>query len=92
MTALDALDAACDTLAGLPVNRMTRHELEAVLHRLDALRTQVDNIDRRLVGRLISEGPPNRFGSASWAEVLARRLRISQAEAQRRVTAAMHAA
>jgi len=44
-----------------------------------------------LIGQLIAQGDPAVFGGASWADVLSRRLRISPAEAQRRIAEASSA-
>jgi Domain of unknown function (DUF222) len=92
IAAFDAVDAAYDTLLALPWHRMTRHEKQGLLDRLDKLNKQLTAMDRRLLGRLISEGKPTQFGGASWAEVLAKRLRISQGEAQRRIAEAIYGA
>ena len=88
----DAIGAAHRALAAMPVHAMTRREAEEVLRELDELQKLADGVERRLVGRLISDGSPTRFGASTWAEVLARRLRISHGEAQRRIAAAVHAA
>src|ERR1700754_3631180 len=90
IAALDAVDAAYNRLLGLPLHTLTRSERVQLLQRLDALGKELAAFDRRLVGRLITEAAPAQFGGASWPEVLSGRLRISQAEAERRVAAAMH--
>ncbi|MBO0679861.1 DUF222 domain-containing protein [Mycolicibacterium sp. S2-37] len=84
----DAVDAFYGTLAALPVGALNRAEAQALLERLDRLEGQLAATDRRILGRLIAQGTPAQFGGRTWAEVLAQRLRISQAEAQRRIAAA----
>jgi hypothetical protein len=88
--ALDAVDAAHRRLLALPLQSLTRSERIELLKRIDALGQRLVAFDRRLIGRLITEGAPAQFGGASWPEVLSRRLRISQAEAERRVAAAVY--
>lgn len=90
IAALDSVDAAYNRLLGLPLHTLTRSERVQLLQRLDALGKQLVAFDRRLLGRLITEGAPAQFGGATWAEVLSRRLRISQAEAERRLAAAAY--
>jgi hypothetical protein len=91
-TLLDRLDAADRSLAALPLSDMTPRELEEVLRRLDRSIAMADELQQRLLGRLIAIGNPIRMGGATWAEVLSRHLRISPTEAQRRVARAVHAA
>ncbi|MCK0176169.1 DUF222 domain-containing protein [Mycolicibacterium sp. F2034L] len=84
----DAVDAFYGTLAQLPVGALTRAEAQALLERMDQLEGRLAALDRRILGRLIAQGTPAQFGGRTWAEVLAQRLRISPAEAQRRIAAA----
>ncbi len=88
--ALDAVDTAHRRLLVLPLHTLTRSERIELLQRIDELGKKLAAFDRRLVGRLITEAAPAQFGGASWPEVLSRRLRISQAEAERRVDAAVY--
>lgn len=90
IAALDAVDAAHRRLLGLPLHTLTRSERIQLLQRIDELGRKLAEFDRRLVGRLITEGVPAQFGGASWPEVLSRRLRISLAEAERRVAGAVY--
>lgn len=92
VAALDAVDVAHRRLLALPLHTLTRSERIELLQNIDELGRKLAAFDRRLVGRLISEGVPAQFGGASWPEVLARRLRISHAEAERRVAAAVYSA
>lgn len=62
-----------------------------VLARLDALKTiawQWPSIERRFTAHLVAEADPHQFGEACWREVLSLRLRITRAEANRRLRAA----
>ena len=84
----DAVDAFYGTLAALPVGALNRAEAQALLERVDKLEGHLAALDRRILGRLIAQGTPAQFGSRTWTEVLSQRLRISPAEAQRRIAAA----
>lgn len=88
--ALDAIKAGQNKLLGMPLQTLTWSERISLLQQIDELGKQLVTFDRRLVGRLITQTPPPQFGGASWAEVLSRRLRISRAEAERRVAAASY--
>ncbi|HEX3288322.1 MAG TPA: hypothetical protein VHT50_27550 [Mycobacterium sp.] len=90
IAALDSVDAAYNRLLGLPLHTLTRSERVQLLQRLDVLGKQLAAFDRRLVGRLVTEAAPAQFGGGSWPEVLSRRLRISRAEAERRVAGAIY--
>ena len=59
--------------------------------RLEEVDKDITALDRRLIGQLITQGDPAIAGGASWADVLARRLRISPGEAQRRIAEARSA-
>ena len=86
---IDALRLAQNELLGMPLHTLTLSERVFLLQQIDELGKKAAAYDRRLIGRLITESAPARFGGASWPEVLSRRLRISQAEAERRVAAAI---
>jgi hypothetical protein len=90
VAALDSVSAAYHRLLGLPLHTLTRSERIQLLQRLDTLGKEMVAFDRQLLGRLITEAAPAQFGGATWAEVLSRRLRISRAEAERRVAAAIY--
>lgn len=87
---MDAVEVASNRLSALPVAGMARAETQAALVRLGRLREQVQEVERRLTGRLVASGTPTQFGASTWAEVLAARLRISPGEAQRRVAEAVN--
>jgi hypothetical protein len=86
--ALDAIKAGQDKLLSLPLYSLTWSERISLLQQIDEMGRELVEFDRRLIGRLITQAPPPQFGGASWAEVLSRRLRISRAEAERRLAAA----
>ena len=92
VAALDAVDAAHRRLLALPLHTLTRSERIELLQKIDELGKRLAAFDRRLVGRLITEAAPAQFGGATWPQVLSRRLRISRAEAERRVAAAVYSA
>ena len=85
LDALDALDAAFDEVAALPFHTLTRVELLDGLDRLAAHEKRLIGMQQRLLGQL-AVLPQHRAGAL--AETLARRLRISPGEAQRRLTEA----
>lgn len=89
---VDALKLAQDELLETPLHTLTLSERVTLLQQIDELGRKAAAFDRRLIGRLITEAAPARFGGASWPEVLSRRLRISRAEAERRVAAAIYSA
>ena len=89
-TALDVIKAGQNRLLGMPLHALTWSERIALLQQVDELGKELVAFDRLLLGRLITQAPPPQFGGASWSEVLSRRLRISRAEAERRVAAATY--
>ncbi len=89
-TALNAIKAGQHKLLAAPLHALTWSERISLLQQIDELGKELVAFDRRLLGRLITQAPPPQFGGASWAEVLSRRLRISQAEAEQRVAAAVY--
>ncbi len=86
--ALDAMDRALRALAALPFHTLSPVDQRTLLVELDNLDKELTALQRRLLGRLVAEPPPVQFAGAPWAEVLARRLRISVGEAQRRIAEA----
>jgi hypothetical protein len=75
---LATIESAYKEVAALRVEGLSRTDLYALLARLDKLDRQRASLDRRLLGRLLAEGGPS-------AKDVARRLRISPGEAQRRL-------
>jgi hypothetical protein len=88
IAALDAAEASYRQLAALPLEALTRPEKTELLKRLEGFDKTLAALDRRLIGQLIAQGNPAMFGGTSWADVLARRLRISRGEAERRIAEA----
>ncbi len=91
IAALDAFDASYRKLVALPLDALTRPDKQALLKRLEEVDKEMTALDRRLIGQLITQGDPAIASGVSWADVLARRLRISPGEAQRRIAEARSA-
>jgi hypothetical protein len=91
IAALDAADASYRELASLPLEALSRTEKQEILKRLQGFDTTLKSLDRRLIGRLLTESDPAQFGSATRADMLARRLGISPGEAQKRINEATSA-
>lgn len=84
---IDVLTAIADThakVASLRPEKLSRAEAYALLEGLEKLDRQRAALDRRVVGRLLAEGGPS-------ATDMARRLRISPGEAQKRLREAAQA-
>ena len=88
MSALDAVDNALRAVSALPFHTLSPADQRALLVRLDGLTKEVAALQRRLLARMVGGPAPKEFAGAPWAEVLARRLRISVGEAQRRIAEA----
>jgi Domain of unknown function (DUF222)/HNH endonuclease len=84
-SALERFEAAAQLLACLSLDALSAADLLAVADRLEAAQRRVALVEHRLVGRLDAECAPRELGAKNIAEVLARRLRISRAEAHRRI-------
>jgi hypothetical protein len=55
VAALDAVDAAYNAVAALPLHTMTRSDQQAILSRYEKLNKLLAVTERRLLGRLITE-------------------------------------
>jgi hypothetical protein len=55
VAALDAVDAAYNAVAALPLHKLTRSDQLAILSRYEKLNKLLAVTERRLLGRLISE-------------------------------------
>jgi len=84
-SALERFEAAAQQLASLSLDALSPTDLLAVADRLEAAKRRVAMVEHRLVGRLDAECAPRELGAKNMAEVLAQRLRISRAEARRRI-------
>ncbi len=78
---LTSVETTYREVAALRLEKLSRTELYALLERLDRLDRQRAALERRVVGRLLAEGGPS-------SRDVARRLRISPGEAQRRMARA----
>ena len=85
LTALDAADDAWQALSTQPITALRPADQRAVLIRLEAMDKKLAALRRKLLGAMVVGPTPVEFAGAPWAEVLARRLRISVGEAQRRI-------
>ena len=85
MALLDEADAVADRLASLALEALTPAELLAVLARREVLARRQPAIDHRLLNRLVAEAVPTELGGTTLAKALAHRLKISQADARRRL-------
>jgi hypothetical protein len=81
--ALEAVESGYRELSVLPLEALSRADRYALLERLETFDKASAGLSRRLIGRLLAEADP-----ASPAGALARRLRISPGDAQRRVAEA----
>jgi hypothetical protein len=89
-TALNTIDEAVRSLARQPFHQLRPADQRSVLIRLEAIGKQLDLVQRRDLRSMVTGPPPVEFAGAPWAEVLARRLRISVGEAQRRMADAVN--
>ena len=83
--AADALTAAVDALIDAPLHTLTHPQLLAVLERVDTALARVPAATAPMLARLAAEASPTELGARNLREVLRHRLRISTAEASRRL-------
>ncbi len=88
LAAIATMRAAYDELAGLGLDTLTHPELLAVLGELETLCRQLPTQSHRILARLTAEASPMGLGATTWRDVLTGRLRISRAEAGRRLAEA----
>ena len=88
MTALDALDAAWDTLAAHPVVGLNAPQALAALDRLEIHRRRLPAVEHALITQAQSQAGATEMGAKSWRAVLSNRLGISASDAGRRITEA----
>jgi hypothetical protein len=86
--ALDSVDRAHRAVAALPFHTLKPADQRALLVGLDELEKLLAATQRQLLAHVVTGPPPVEFAGAPWAKVLARRLRISEGEAQRRIAEA----
>jgi hypothetical protein len=85
MAALDAVEAAWDKLASLPVDGLGARQVLDVLNRLEIHRRRQPTTEYALLNHLQSRATPKEVGAKSWRAVLSTRLGISGADAGRRI-------
>jgi hypothetical protein len=88
--AFGALSAAFEMFTALPVEALTNPERLAALEHLETLERRLPALRHRVINLLAEQASPTELGGTSLADVLARRLRISRAEARRRISDAEH--
>jgi len=88
MAAVDAVEAAWDKLASLPVHALGAGQVLAVLNRLEIHRRRQPATEHALLCHLQSQATPKEMGAKSWRAVLANRLGISGSDASRRIAEA----
>ena len=82
--ALDRFRASCAELAALPMDALSTPERFAVLQGIETGRRQLPAAEHQAINAIIAVATPAEIGGAPHA-VLAQRLRISPAEARRRI-------
>ena len=87
VAAFDALDAAWERLAGCKFDGLVTAERLALLERLEVQRRRQPAVEHELVNQLRAQASAVELGGRL-AHALADRLRISRAEARRRIAAA----
>lgn len=85
---LDAVEAAYDQLEHCSLDALNADELVAVLARRETLAWRAPVVDHRILARLVTDGDPGALGACSLTKALAERLRISSANARRRLAEA----
>ena len=82
---VEALRVALDELAALPVDTLSHRELLDILGDLEVLTRRLPAQSHRILARLTTEASPQRLGAKTSPDLVATRLRISRAEAKRRI-------
>ena len=83
--AYDNLDKAFETVAAMSCDVLTATEKQRLLARLETHRRRLPAVEHPLINQLGTECAPETLGAATLAEALAMGLRITKAEAQRRI-------
>jgi hypothetical protein len=83
--AVAGLEAAVDALVGVSFDGLTAPEVVQVLARLETVSRRQPVVEHRLVGTLVRDGSARDLGAKSVTEVLTTALRISPADANRRI-------
>jgi hypothetical protein len=88
--AIATMTAAVDTVAGMSFDALSHPELLAVLDDLETALWRIPAIGHHLIARLAAEASPVELGATSLASAIAERLRVSTADARRRIKDAQH--
>ena len=86
--AVSRLRAACEELAGLSFDALTTVELLGVLDELERARRRQPTVEHEVLNALRQRMTPVEIGAKNWSEMLQQRLRISAADARRRLAEA----
>ncbi|MGV0837619.1 DUF222 domain-containing protein [Mycolicibacterium thermoresistibile] len=90
--ALQALDDGQAALLSVPLHPLSRSDLIELTDRLEALDHKLRALQQRLIGRMVAESHRRAGPPGDQSVQLARALRISPAEARRRITEALDTA
>ena len=85
LAAYDEWEAAQEKIAALPIDALTPADLVDLLARRERVVRKQGTEDDALLARLDAEVAPRDLGASSLRELLSTRLRISRAEALRRI-------
>jgi hypothetical protein len=89
-SAVDAIIAGVAALQGASIGELSHREIVAELSRLTTVAWTLPSVEHRLLNRLVGETEPHALGARSWPDVVATALRVSTADARRRVKDARH--
>ncbi|PQP48310.1 DUF222 domain-containing protein, partial [Mycolicibacterium austroafricanum] len=83
--AFDALDAVVESILALDYDALSAAERVRLEARLERNLRRIPTVEHELLASVIAETEPARLGEGSWKKVLTTALRISGAEAGRRL-------
>ncbi|CPW42311.1 Uncharacterised protein [Mycobacteroides abscessus subsp. bolletii] len=82
---LAGLCGAVDALSELDTSALTRHDRLTILRDVETLLRRIPTATHGIVNELVAGHVPGQFGGASLGDVLADTLRITRADARRRI-------
>ena len=85
LAVFDAYDSACEQLAALDVTRLSPADLLTLQSQREHRARTTAVLDHRILAALQAQITPKEIGARTWAQILTIRLRISEAEAARRL-------
>ncbi|MGN7779900.1 DUF222 domain-containing protein [Mycolicibacterium sp. 22603] len=85
LAAFDAYDSACAQLAAVDVTRLSPADLLTLQSQREHRARTTAVLDHRIMAALQAQSSPKDIGARTWAQILTIRLRISEAEAGRRL-------